>query len=222
MYYFTLALLDSLNPTSISLLIVLLPLVKKTSHIFFYIAGAFLTYLLIGLVFFQGVDRYLEQLIADLLEKYSVISTIVGLTTGIILLIIGAILTIRIIRSLKFSIDMYETKEKITIKNVHPVMIIGLSLTSTLSDAPTSIPYIFFISKLAQVNDPFIVVLIQILIYCIIYILPMLILVAAYGIIREKFSSIETWTRNVMRMLSKYGVPAVLYVLGIWLIFISL
>ena len=222
MYYFSLALLDSLNPASISLLIVLLPLVKKTSHVFFYIGGAFLTYLLIGLVFFQGVDRYLEQLIADLLDKYSVISTIAGLTIGITLIIIGAILTIRIISSLNFTTDMYKTKERISIINVHPVILIGLSLTSTLSDAPTSIPYIFFISKLAQVNNPFIVVLIQIMIYCIIYILPMLILVAAYGVIREKFSTIETWTRNVMCMLSKYGVPAVLYVLGIWLIFISL
>lgn len=222
MYYFSLALLDSLNPASISLLIVLLPLVKKTSHVFFYIGSAFLTYLLIGLVFFQGVDRYLEQLIADLLDKYTVMSTIVGLTIGLTLIIIGAILTIRIIRSLNIKIVANERKEIITIKNVHPLMLIGLSLTSTLSDAPTSIPYIFFISKLAQVNDPFIVMLIHIVIYCIIYILPMLILYAAYGMIKEKFSSIETWTRNVMSILSKYGVPVVLYALGIWLIFISL
>lgn len=222
MYYFSLALLDSLNPASISLLIVLLPLVKKTSHVFFYIGGAFLTYLLIGLVFFHGVDRYLEKLIVELIEKYSVISTILGITAGITLIIIGALLTIRIIRSFKNEVELYKTTKKTFIKSVHPSMLLGLSVTSTLSDAPTSIPYIFFISKLAQINDPFIVMLIHIVIYCIIYILPMLILYAAYGMIKEKFSSIETWTRNVMSLLNKYGLPAVAYALGIWLIFISL
>lgn len=222
MYYFSLALLDSLNPASILLLIVLLPLVKKTFHIFFYIGGAFLTYLLIGLVFFYGIDYYLEQLIASIIEKYAVISSIIGLSIGVTLVIIGASLTIRIIRSFRHKVDANQTKRKVSIKSVHPIMLLGLSMSSTLSDAPTSIPYIFFISRLAQVNDPFIVVLIHIVIYCVIYILPMLILYTAFRMIKEKFSSIETWTRNAISILSKYGLPLVAYALGIWLIVISL
>ena len=222
MYYFSLALLDSLNPASISLLIILLPLVKKTFHIFFYIGGAFLTYLLIGLVFFYGIDYYLEQLIARLIDKYSVISSIIGLSIGTILIIIGTLLTIRIIHSIRHKIDANEIKRKVSIKSVHPIMLLGLSMSSTLSDAPTSIPYIFFISRLAQVNDPFIVMLIHIVIYCVIYILPMLILYAAYKMIKEKFSSIEAWTIKAISILSKYGFPLVAYALGIWLIFISL
>ena len=222
MYYFSLALLDSLNPASISLLIILLPLVKKAFHIFFYIGGAFLTYLLIGLVFFHGIDYYLEQLITRLIEKYSFISSIIGLSIGTTLIIIGTLLTIRIIYSFTYNNDVKETKRKVAVKSVHPFMLIGLSMSSTLSDAPTSIPYIFFISRLAQVNDPFIVMLIHIVIYCVIYILPMLILYASYKMIKEKFSSIETWTRNTISKLSKYGVPLVAYALGIWLIFISL
>lgn len=221
MYYFSLALLDSLNPASISLLIILLPLVKKTFHILFYIGGAFLTYLLIGLVFFYGIDYYLEQLITRLINKYSVISSIMGLSIGVTLVIIGSLLTIRIIHSFRYKIDANETKRK-TVKSVHPFILLGLSMSSTLSDAPTSIPYIFFISRLAQVNDPFIVMLIHIVIYCVIYILPMLILYASYRMIKENFGSIETWTRKTISILSKYGFPLVAYALGIWLIFISL
>lgn len=221
MYYFSLALLDSLNPASISLLIILLPLVKKTFHILFYIGGAFLTYLLIGLVFFYGIDYYLEQLITRLIDKYSVVSSIIGLSIGVTLVVIGSLLTIRIIHSFRRKIDVNGTKRK-TVKSVHPFILLGLSMSSTLSDAPTSIPYIFFISRLAQVNDPFIVMLMHIVIYCVIYILPMLILYASYRMIKEKFDSIETWTRKAISILSKYGFPLVAYALGIWLIFISL
>lgn len=221
MYYFSLALLDSLNPASISLLIVLLPLVKKRPHLFFYIGGAFFTYLLIGLVFFYGIDHYLEAFIVGLIEKYALISRFIGISFGGGLIILGAFLTVQIFLSFKKPQQAPIIKTKVSIKSVHPLILLGLSISSTLSDAPTSIPYLFFISHLAQEGNPFIMMFLHIIIYCLIYILPMILLYTAYNIAKSKFDKIEIWTQKAMALLSKYGFPLVSYVLGIWLIWIS-
>ncbi|WP_282942339.1 GAP family protein [Paenibacillus sp. RC67] len=221
MYLLGMALLDSLNPAAISILIFILPMVKKTWHALFFIGGAFMTYLITGLIFYYGIDRFLKQWLLSLLHIYPRASSITGMVSGIILIGVGVVLTIRVVRSFRNKEKEGQHSGISDIKDVHPMMLLGLSITSTLGDAPTSIPYIVFISHLTEQHVPFPVMMMYLIVYCFIFVLPMLILYFAYGFLQGKFKSIEAVTRKIMNNLSKYAFPAMAYAAGIWLFYIS-
>ncbi|WP_028551490.1 GAP family protein [Paenibacillus sp. UNC451MF] len=221
MYMLGMALLDSLNPAAISILIFILPMVKKTWHAVFFIGGAFMTYLLTGLVFYYGIDRFAKKWLFSLLQAYPLACSITGMILGGLLIGVGVLYTVRIVRSFRHK-EAESSSGISNIKSVHPMMLLGLSITSTLGDAPTSIPYIVFISHLTEQHVPFSVMMLNLIVYCFIFVLPMLVLYIAYGLIKEKFNFIETVTRKVMNKLSKYAVPAMAYAAGIWLFYISI
>jgi hypothetical protein len=79
---FTLGWIDIFNPVALSMVLILLPLVRKHWHVLIYVFGAYVAYVSASVAIFFGVDRYLITFFTWLTQKYSV-------AVGISLLIVG-------------------------------------------------------------------------------------------------------------------------------------
>jgi len=212
----SLGILDSLNPASIATLLVLLPLVRKRWHSLIYIFGTLITYLLIGLSLYYGVDRYLKNFLVQISGRYSMWIAITELVLGIAAVIGLIVFVVMIIRKIKNpgqkDLDMF------SVKSAAPYFLVGLSITATLSDAPTAIPYFGFIGVLVANPQPFLVTAASLLLYCFLYILPILILYIIYNKIQnEKFTRIQIGFKNFINKASLYVIPVILLVVGAWL-----
>ena len=212
-----LSLLDCLNPATIATLIILLPMVKKVSHSAIFIWGTFITYFVIGISFYYGINNFIKSFVIEILAKYSFEISVFGIFLAVALLGIGIKFSIKIYKTIKYKQSIKEVKF-INIDSVNPIALIGLSIISTLSDAPTAIPYIAFISNLLSTKVKPLGIILMLLIYCLVYILPMLILYLSYQKLKDRFETIVTKTKNLTNVFSVYAIPTMALIVGIWLL----
>ncbi len=66
-----LALVDCLNPATISTMAVLLPLVKRVEHTLSFLFSTYLVYFAGGFALFYGFDRFLKAHLSQFVEQYS-------------------------------------------------------------------------------------------------------------------------------------------------------
>lgn len=216
---FLLAVADALNPATIATMMVILPIVRKKWHSLIFVTGTFLIYFITGIIIFIGVDQYLKTFFDGISENYSkpvgMIELIIA-TTGIIIAIIQAVkLVNRIIRKESSKKDYMAA----VVKMVHPVALVFLAISSTLMDIPTAIPYFGFIGIMSNSGTGLFAASIPFIVYCLIYVLPMIILYLMFALIQgERFNRIENGFRNFINKASEYLLPIILIVIGILLI----
>ena len=213
----TLGFLDCLNPATIATLIILMPLVKNLKHSAIFIWGTFITYFIVGISFYYGIDKFIKSFIVDLMSRYVFEMSILGTILGLVLLGLGVKFSIKVIKIIKKNEAIKEVNI-IKIQNVNPKAIIGLSVVSTLSDAPTAIPYIAFISNLLETELSFLAVIFIVGVYCVIYIMPMVILYFSYQKLKDKFQEIENRTKDLINKASVYSIPVVCFIGSIWIL----
>lgn len=216
----TLGFIDCLNPATIATLIILMPMVKSLKHSAIFIWGTFVTYSIIGISFYYGIDKFIKSFIADLMRDYAFGISIFGIILGLVILGLGVKFSIKVIKIIKKKESIKEVSF-IKIEKVNPKAIIGLAVISTLSDAPTAIPYIAFISNLLVKELSFLAVIIIVGVYCVIYIMPMLILYFSYQKLKDKFQKIENKTKDLINKASVYSIPVICFIGSIWILFKS-
>jgi threonine/homoserine/homoserine lactone efflux protein len=213
----TLGLLDCLNPATIATLIILMPMVKSLKHSALFIWGTFVTYFIIGISFYYGIDNFIKSFIANLVREYAFEISIFGIILGLAILGLGVKFSIKVIKIIKKKESIKEVNF-IKIEKVNPKAIIGLSVISTLSDAPTAIPYIAFISNLLVKELPFLAVAFMVGVYCLIYIMPMVILYFSYQKLKDRFQEIESKTKDLINKASVYTIPVICFIGAIWML----
>ena len=214
-----LALLDSLNPATIATMMILLPLVKKKWHSLIYITGTFVVYFSSGFLVFVGVDKYLKSIIADVLMKFSLYIGVVELVIASALIIIGIIQSYKLVRRIIKKEQSQKNYMAAVVKMVNPLALIVLAISSTLMDIPTAIPYFGFVGILSTSNTNILTAIVLFILYCFVYVLPMLILYLLFAFIQgERFNKIETMFRNIINKASEYLLPIMLLLLSALLI----
>lgn len=168
-------LLDSLNPFSIGLQIVLLPIVKKKHHAIWYIVGVFTTYFIGGIAIFTGLDIIIKNVL--LKTNFSV------MPYPLIELVLGILLIIYVLTNLISNKKVEDNKKILT---VNPTGLFLLGASSTIFDLPTAIPYLAILSKATSMNFSVIHILPFLVLYCIIYLLPMIIIQIVFSIFHER------------------------------------
>jgi cytochrome c biogenesis protein CcdA len=170
MFLLGMSLVDSLNPFSIAVHIFLLGILKNTNRIAFYVLGILVVYFLGGIVIFTGLTTVFDKLA----EQFATIPEFVlfGLESifGVILIVYG------LIEFRKGS----KSRQSLESKDVSTWALILLGAGGTLSDLPTAIPYIGFIAKMTEMRIDILIGCSLLLIYNVIYILPLLIIWALY------------------------------------------
>jgi cytochrome c biogenesis protein CcdA len=211
-----LALLDSLNPATIATMMILLPLVKKKWHSLIFIAGTFTVYFSSGFLAFVGVDKYLKTIITETLRKFSLYIGIAELLIASTLIIIGIIQCYVLVRRIIKKDQSQKDYMSAIVKMVNPLALIVLSISSTLMDIPTAIPYFGFIGILSASNTSIMIAIVLFILYCFAYVLPMIILYLIFTLIKgERFNKIETTFRNIINRASEYLLPIMLILIGV-------
>lgn len=193
-FLIVMGLLDSLNPFSIGLQIVLLPIVKKKYHTIWYIVGVFVTYFIGGIVIFTGLGILVKNWFLNVnfsLTPYPLIELILGM-----LLLFYVI--IKIFKS-------NSTKQNIKAFSIHPGALFFLGASGTVFDLPTAIPYLAILAKATEMHFTILQVVPYLIFYCTIYLLPMIIIQMLYGILHEKITPtlniITKWFDKINRIL---------------------
>lgn len=214
-----LALLDSLNPATIATMMILLPLVKKKWHSLIFIAGTFIVYFSSGFLVFVGVDKYLKSIITDVLRKFSLYIGVVELAIASALIIIGIIQSYKLVRRIIKKEQSQKDYMAAVVKMVNPLALIVLAISSTLMDIPTAIPYFGFVGILSTSNINILTAIVLFILYCFVYVLPMVIIYLVFAFIQgERYNKIETTFRNIINKASEYLLPIMLLLISALLI----
>jgi len=193
-FLIVMGLLDSLNPFSIGVQIVILPVVKKISHVIYYIVGIFVTYFIGGVAIFAGIDTLLKQWFVDINFSewpFPYIGLILG--TGLLVFAIFKIFKSNGIKA--------NPKEF----SVHPVALLFLGVSGTAMDLPTGFPYLAVLAKGIEIQFAVLQIAPLLALYCFIYVLPLIIIQLSYGALHEKISpalhGIKIWLERANRFI---------------------
>ena len=210
LFIITMGLLDSLNPFSIGLQIVLLPIAKKTYHTLFYILGTFCTYFVGGLLIYFGVNEIFGTFLSNISIDFTKSPYIyIELGLGIILLLFSIYNTFK---------KQNKDNKKENANSVKPWALFLLGASGTIFDLPTAIPYLAVLSKMISMNLNLGLVILLLVFYCLIYLLPMIVIYIIYLLARKKAESILLNIKLLFEKVSKIAALIFSFIISIFLI----
>jgi cytochrome c biogenesis protein CcdA len=209
-------LIDSLNPSTIATVLVLLPLVKKQAHTGIFIWGTFIIYLSLGLMSYYGFNAYLKIQLIRFYHQYQTLVLYAALVTGVSLLVF---FLYKLYGFVQNSPAQTPAAKALNFKSVHPGFLFGLAFATTVKDFPTALPYFWFMGVAVKQDLQVGFVLFWLSIYCLIYISPMLLLYVSYSRYKSKFAKVEAWVQQATGKAIRYGLPGLALIAGIWLVY---
>jgi cytochrome c biogenesis protein CcdA len=211
-----LALVDCLNPATISTMAVLLPLVKRVEHALAFLFSTYLVYFAGGLALFYGFDRFLNARLSQFVDQHSLWVYTGEILLGLILIGFGIGVWLK---NGQTNHGQPADPAAVTgIKSVHPSYLFLFGIISTLSDLPTAFPLIGFIGKMVDYNLSILAFLILLLVYVLIYVAPFIALYVIFRTVKEKIQPFTRWFINFIHKFTQYALAPLLVGLGIWAI----
>jgi cytochrome c biogenesis protein CcdA len=205
MFLLGMSLVDSLNPFSIAVHIFLLGVLKNTNRIIFYVIGILVVYLVGGMLIYTGSTAIFDKLAEQFTTVPELVLYILESIFGVILIVYGFI---------EFRKENKPRQLQVG-KDVSTWTLMLLGGGGTLSDLPTAIPYLGFIAKMTEMKIDIWLGCSLLLLYNVIYILPLLIIWALYlkykDSIRDRMESITTKIEKA----NKYIIVTFCEIIGI-------
>jgi hypothetical protein len=213
---FTLGWIDIFNPVALSMVLILLPLVRKHWHVLIYVFGAYVAYVSASVAIFFGVDQYLITFFTSLTQKYSVAVGISLLIVGIAALTGCFLMILSLVKAIKQKKEI--TFEKVLfIKSVAPWFILLLSFGSTWSCIFSAFAMLAFIGILIANGIQIISAVWMISLFCIFSVIPtLLVYLLSSRLEGQLFSRIMNIIRKVMNGFCLFSIPIVLAVVAYW------
>ncbi|MFD2703438.1 GAP family protein [Paenibacillus urinalis] len=211
-------LLDSLNPSTIATMILLMPLVTRRQHAWYYIGATFFIYFLFGLLSLWGAERFVAPLIMSIMVKVEPFIGWLELAAAVLMLGFGITLAWR---------SWMRWKRKVPLPNwvgrsarfVNPVSLLLLAAGSTLVDLPTALPYGAFIATLATLENQTTIEPLFLLIYSFLYILPMILVYIVFvKLDNSRYQLFEVKFKRVMNATIAIAMPLLLIGFSSWLL----
>jgi cytochrome c biogenesis protein CcdA len=203
-----LALLDSLNPFSISAMAVVIAKSQSLTRGLVFIGGTFLAYFLGGVVLLNGWVAALEALLPFITSRIASIGWgVCGLAT-----IGGAIY-------LWMKAGRSSDKSNSNTKPAAPAVLLGIfvfSLVSTASDLPTAIPLFGAIPLIVETKPSVLGIIAWLIFYCLVYISPLFLILALKLIGGDRLEPILLTVNKVMDWIIGRLTPLLLIILGLW------
>ncbi len=212
----TASFFDSLNPSAIAQQMLLQAMVNKKRHILFFIFGIGLANFVMGLAIYYGIAAWVSELLSRLTAAYPKYVYGAELGGGLLCLAAG----IRLI--VKVKQDKYDSsnKEDNTIKSpaqLSPLSLFLMGAAFCAVELTSALPYFGFLALLARYNLIFPFVFSYLLLYCFMYVLPLLVLYIGYNKLRgtRAIQRLE----GILQRVSSYIVPCALCLVSILLLF---
>lgn len=225
---------DSLNPIAITQQFVLQGLVKKPKHIWYFILSTGITNLIGGFLVYFGLFALMEKIFGVIIENYGYYLYVAELITGIALLIGGSYVIqsskIKLLKRQIVSLKHEEgienennlKEEKVKIRSVSPAALIAMGVGSTVSELTTALPYFAFLAVMLSCQLTFPQTALILVMYNIIYMLPLMILYIIYIKAQDKFDFLYKVIKNKITRWSNVLAPAVIWIVGIVLVYHSM
>ncbi|WP_100065780.1 GAP family protein [Miniphocaeibacter massiliensis] len=213
---------DSINPIAITQQFVLQGMVKKAKHIWYFIVAIGVTNFIGGLLAYYGLVSVISEFMKSLTSKFGTGIYIAEFIIGILFLI-STIYLIFKSRIKKMEPQESENDEKNAIakkiKSVSPLSLTVLGIIATISELTTALPYFAFLTILFNYSLSLGTLLIILVIYNIIYSMPLIIMYFIYVKAQDKFDKLYKFIKDKMNKWSKILAPAVTTIIGGFLVY---
>jgi hypothetical protein len=213
-----LGLIDALNPYTIAVLLILLPLVRKKWHSSLFIWGTYLTYVAIAILLYFGVAQLLGTLLGEWLRTHQTIVGIVQLLCAGLSIAGLTWWTIHWYQNVRMATEPPDLARKPKVLT-SPWFILGLSIVSTIYDSPGAFPLFWFLGMLTQFSIQASHAVPLLIAYCFIYIIPMIVLYVLYDrMTGQTFKKFEQRFQMIVRRVTYYSIPLFLLAVSAWLV----
>lgn len=147
------------------------------------------------------------------MASYSAMIFSLEITLGVGLVIVGFFFFYRRLKKKKKIDTDKQSNEKMVSapKSVKPVFLFFFGASNTVGDLPTAFPYLLFVAKLVEAKQTLGAVLLLMVIYCLVYILPLIIVYFLYLLSRKKLERLIEKVQTKVAALSEWAaiiVPA--------------
>lgn len=197
-----LALVDSINPVELAAGIFLFTTKKPIARFLPYTIGIFFFHLIVGFIFYYGFHFILDLHIFD----SHIFDRIIELIGGIVLICLGILM---------------KKKNKIktqAIASPSPLSTFLLGIGITASAIPTSAAYYSALGIIANDKLGFDSLGLLLLMYNLIFVLPLFILLAIYLIFQDKSQAIFEKVRNFIALHLNKILRVIVILIGLYLI----
>lgn len=220
----TLALIDSLNPSTIAAQIFLLALKKPISRVVSFILGTFVMYTAFGFI----IVFILGEPIKGFFYELGSTDYLILLAIGIALIAVGTILGWKryIGKEGRSKSEGYVKKAMAPmmamLKTLNPVHTFFFGMASTAFDLPTSAFYFVALASLLEAGvGPFETTSLLIL-YNLLYILPLIVILLIYMIARDRSGPLMNRINRLIGEWSGRLVISILICIGVILVVFSM
>lgn len=213
---FALGWIDLFNPVAISMVMLLIPLVRKSWHTLLYVFGAYVAYTIAAIGIFFGVDKYLSEFYNKLCMNYPLELGVAKAVIGIASLI-GCVLMVRfLVRATKEKREL-SMDSMLMIKSIAPWFIVALSFGSTWSNIFSAVALFGYIGVLMSNDIPLSTAMILLPVFCLFSMIPtMSVYILSNKVKGEKFQKIMGKVRKIMTGFCFYSIPVILIIAAWW------
>lgn len=219
-----LALIDSLNPSTVAAQVLLLALKKPVSRVISFILGTFVMYIAFGFVIIFILGKPIKGFFYELGST----DYLILLAIGIALIAVGTILGLKryIGKEGRSKSEGYVKKAMAPmmamLKTLNPVHTFFFGMASTAFDLPTSAFYFVALASLLEAGvGPFETTSLLIL-YNLLYILPLIVILLIYMIARDRSGPLMNRINKLIGEWSGRLVISILICIGVILVVFSM
>lgn len=212
----TASFFDSLNPSAIAQQMLLQAMTKNKRHIWFFILGIGLANLAMGLAVYYGVATWVSQLISAVTSVYPLYVYGTELCIGLVFLALG----VRLLKKVWHNRNTNDINEENTLKSpaqLSPLSLFLMGAAFCAVELTSALPYFGFLAMLAGYNLVFPLVICFILLYCFVYVFPLILLYFGYN--KLQGTMVIKRLEHILHKVSLYIVPGALSLLSALLIF---
>lgn len=190
-------------------------MVKNKRHIWFFILGIGMANFVLGLAIYYGIAAWVSELLTKVIETHQWQASGVALSAGVLCLLLGGRLIARTKRSAKRGLE--ETAKRKNPSQLCPLSLFFLGTAFCAVELTSAFPYFGFLAILTGYHLTVPSVLLFVMIYNLIYVLPLILLSAAYNQLQDTalIKRIESALGNV----AAYVVPMAITLAGALLVY---
>lgn len=203
-------------PTGVAIVMVLLTVVKKRSHVLYYILGSYMTYVLAATAIFLGSNIYIKRLWEYLIGTFPLYIGIFKLCIGVCAMA-GCAYTLWYAVKIMHRKKGFNLEKVIPIKSIHPFFIFMIGVGQYLAALPSCINMFAFIAILVSSNVTLWKAIFYISIFCSVSILPKLV-VYAFSIVLDagKFQRVMEKVRQIISTAFLVSIPIMFFAVALW------
>ncbi len=207
---------DCLNPIAITQQFVLQGLVKKPKHIWYFIIPTGVVNLITGFLAYYGVVTLLGGAWSYFTGRHSRLLFSFEMVLGVVFLVWAFYM----IRKNKTRDIEEDDEEAVTqkIKSVSPVSLVILGIGSTIAELTSALPYFAFLAILLNYRLTAFQLTPILVLYNLIYMLPLMILYFIYVKAQDKFDYLYRIIKGQIKKWGNIAAPILVFLIGIALI----